>query len=392
VLHVDFLTAYVLCGASALVAAGLLLLAKVDEPALARALRSHLQAFLVIAAGLFPLGWAVDAGAERHPLVLLAVEATLLATALFGRGFAQLRGARPLRHSTPLVAVLMAVDAAAWTGPALRFEQVFTLSVLAIASVITVRQCRAAGVGRTLAERAVTASLVLFALAFAVRLAFALLADGSRSFLLVHLPPALLPWFGLFYAIVPLIIAALTLNLVNERLGERLRAQASTDELTGTFSRRAMRERAPALLENCAGLGRSVATLMVDIDHFKHVNDRHGHLVGDTVLRRAADLLRANLRGDSVLTRYGGEEFVVLLPVAGLDEARAVAERLRKAFETDRCEFEGAQIAITISAGLALLTPGEPLEAALSRADAALYRAKNGGRNRVAVTPLQDVA
>jgi diguanylate cyclase (GGDEF)-like protein len=131
---------------------------------------------------------------------------------------------------------------------------------------------------------------------------------------------------------------------------------------------------------------------MVDIDHFKHVNDRHGHLVGDTVLRRAADLLRANLRGDSVLTRYGGEEFVVLLPVAGLDEARAVAERLRKAFETDRCEFEGAQIAITISAGLALLTPGEPLEAALSRADAALYRAKNGGRNRVAVTPLQDVA
>ncbi len=391
-LHVDFLTAYVLCGASALVAAGLLQLAVVDEPKLAQAIRSHFLAFLVIAGGLFPLGYATDAGAPRHPLILLAVEATVLGTALFGRGFAQLSGAGPLRAAPPLVTLLMAIEAAAWAGPPDRFEQVFNLSVLGIATVIVVRQWRVAGVGRTRAEKAVTASLAFFALAFLARVVFAFLSDGSRSFLLIHMPPAVLPWFGLFYAIVPLIVAALTLNLVNERLASRLRSQAQTDELTGAFSRRAMRELAPELLARNGAAGRSVATLMVDIDHFKRVNDHHGHLGGDAVLRRAADLLRANLRGDSVLTRYGGEEFVVLLPVTGLEEARAVAERLRKAFESDRCEFEGAQIAITISAGLALLAPGEPLEAALSRADAALYRAKNGGRNRVAVTPLQDVA
>ena len=392
-LHIDFLTAYVLCGASALVAAGLLQLADVEDPGMARAIRSHFLAFLVIAAGLLPLGWTSDAGAERHPLILLAVESTVLGTALFGRGFAQLAGVRPTRLAMPLVVALMLVDAIAWTGPPLLFEQLFNLTVLGIAGVIVVRQWRAAGLGRTVAEMAVTASLVFFALAFVARVVFSFLADAhARSFLLIHMPPAVLPWFGLFYAIVPLIIAALTLNLVNERLAARLRALARTDELTGAFSRRAMRELAPALLASNRGEGRGVATLMVDIDHFKRVNDVHGHLGGDAVLRRAAELLRANLRGDSVLTRYGGEEFVVLLPVAGLDEARLVAERLRKAFEADLCEFEGAQIAITISAGLALLAPGEPLEAALSRADAALYRAKNGGRNRVAVTSLQDVA
>jgi diguanylate cyclase (GGDEF)-like protein len=128
-----------------------------------------------------------------------------------------------------------------------------------------------------------------------------------------------------------------------------------------------------------------VAALMVDIDHFKRVNDGHGHAAGDAVIRRAAELLSHSLRSDSVVTRYGGEEFAVLVPVSSLEEARAVAERLRKAFEADVVEFEDVRIGITISVGLAMMAPDETLEDALRRADAALYRAKSGGRNRVDV-------
>jgi diguanylate cyclase (GGDEF)-like protein len=260
---------------------------------------------------------------------------------------------------------------------------VFNGSARLIARVITVAQWRFVGLGGTRAEKAVTTSLVLYSAVWAMRLAFTATSDGSRSFHASHLPAAIEPWIGVFYGTIPVIIAALTLNLVNERLTNRLRALAHTDELTGTLSRRALRERAPELMARQQSSGRLVAALMIDIDHFKGVNDRHGHPAGDAVLKRTAQLVAMNLRSDSVVTRYGGEEFAVLLPVAGLDEARVAAERLRKAIESDVVEFGGARIGVTISVGLALVAPDELLDAALTRADKALHRAKNGGRNRV---------
>jgi diguanylate cyclase (GGDEF)-like protein len=385
VLHVDIISAYCLCGASALVAAGLLLLANVDDAPLARAIRVMVGGFVVVAVGLFPLGFAVDDGAARHPLFLLASLGSLGGTAFFGWGFAYLRGSHPPRVAAILVAAMLAADAIAWTLSPFTFELVFNTLALVIAIAITGAQWRDVGLGGARAERSVTASLMVYTLSWAVRELFTVLSDGSRSFYVAHLPAWLLPWLGLFYGTVPVIIAALTLNLVNERLSDRLRAMADTDELTGTLSRRALRERAPGLRQRHQGHGRSVAAMMIDIDHFKRVNDSHGHLGGDAVLRRAARLVAQNLRNDSVVTRYGGEEFAVLLPVQSLEEARAVAERLRKAFEAEVVEFEGARIGVTISVGLAMMTPDELLEDALKRADEALYRAKNGGRNRVDV-------
>ncbi|MEO5688785.1 MAG: GGDEF domain-containing protein [Burkholderiaceae bacterium] len=384
-LHVDILSAYCLCGASALVAAGLLLLAKVDDAKLARAIRVMVGGFVVVAIGLFPLGFIVDDGGPRHPLFLLATLALLGGTALFGWGFAFLRGAQPPRAAPVLVALMLAADVVAWTRSPFDFELVFNALAVTIAIAITGSQWRDVGLGGTRAERAVTASLFVYTLAWGVRFAFTVSSDGSRSFYVAHLPSWLLPWMGLFYGMVPVIVAGLTLNLVNERLSDRLRAMADTDELTGTLSRRALRERAPGLRLRHRDQGRAVAAIMIDIDHFKRVNDSHGHLGGDAVLKRAAQLVSQNLRSDSVVTRYGGEEFAVLLPVLGLDEARAVAERLRKAFEAEVVEFEGARIGVTISVGLALMTPDELLEDALKRADEALYRAKNGGRNRIDV-------
>jgi diguanylate cyclase (GGDEF)-like protein len=125
---------------------------------------------------------------------------------------------------------------------------------------------------------------------------------------------------------------------------------------------------------------------MLDIDHFKDVNDRFGHASGDLVLRHAGMLLREHLRTDALLARYGGEEFVVLVPVPDLRGARLVAERLRQAVASSPWRaVDGRPMDVTLSVGVALIGPREALDAALRRTDEALYRAKGEGRNQVQV-------
>ena len=172
------------------------------------------------------------------------------------------------------------------------------------------------------------------------------------------------------------------LAIGNRRLLAALHGQANTDPRTGLANSRAFDLAVEQTLAARAG-HESASVLMLDIDHFKAFNDRHGHPAGDAVLQRTAHLVTMNVRSDAMVTRYGGEEFAVLLPVAGLDEARRAAERLRKAIASDVIEVGGARIVVTISVGLALLTHDEALDSALTRAVKALYRAKNGGRNRV---------
>lgn len=135
---------------------------------------------------------------------------------------------------------------------------------------------------------------------------------------------------------------------------------------------------------------RRGALLMVDIDHFKRVNDHYGHLAGDHVLRHIVGVLRQRLRASDVLGRYGGEEFMVLLPGTDLHGAAQLAEQLRQAVQAAPCEWQGQRIAFTVSIGVAASadTPADPSrtsEALLQAADQALYRAKDDGRNRVAL-------
>ena len=132
------------------------------------------------------------------------------------------------------------------------------------------------------------------------------------------------------------------------------------------------------------------ALLLVDIDHFKRVNDHYGHLAGDHVLRHIVGVLRQRLRASDVLGRYGGEEFMVLLPGTDLHGAAQLAEQLRQAVQAAPCEWQGQRIAFTVSIGVASSadTPADPSrtsEALLQAADQALYRAKDDGRNRVAL-------
>lgn len=156
---------------------------------------------------------------------------------------------------------------------------------------------------------------------------------------------------------------------------------AVTDPVTGLWNRRRSTELLTAELENAQRHGRPLALLMIDIDHFKDINDTHGHQIGDHVLIDVARRLRENLRTTDVVGRWGGEEFVILLRYCGLGDARAAAEKLRR--QIADVPFEGL-CSLTVSVGAAELLPGEDLQSWLGRADAALYEAKRSGRNTVA--------
>ncbi len=164
----------------------------------------------------------------------------------------------------------------------------------------------------------------------------------------------------------------------------RLRHVAHHDPLTGLPNRAAFFARAPLALDAALRRSLPVACLMLDIDHFKAVNDTHGHRGGDDVLRRFADVLASGVRQRDVFARLGGEEFVVLLPDCDADTAIAVARRISEGFASAPIQLgDGKQIRVTISIGAAQAASPCGIDELLANADAALYRAKLNGRNRI---------
>lgn len=159
---------------------------------------------------------------------------------------------------------------------------------------------------------------------------------------------------------------------------------ARTDALTGLSNRRAFYELGGVVLKQAERSGRRLSAVMLDLDHFKAVNDTHGHAAGDEVLRAAARAITDTARASDVCGRIGGEEFALVLPDTGVADAMAMAERLRLHVSETVVAHDGAQIRVTCSLGVAERGHGsESLEGVLARADAALYRAKQAGRNRV---------
>jgi two-component system cell cycle response regulator len=182
-------------------------------------------------------------------------------------------------------------------------------------------------------------------------------------------------------------------QLRKKRYQDRLRhnvqlslEMAITDQLTGLHNRRYMARHLDSLISNAQKSNKPLAFLIMDIDHFKSVNDTHGHDIGDEVLREFANRISANIRGIDLACRYGGEEFVVVMPDTDVDFAYTIAERLRQGVETTPFEISRmpGSLKVTISIGIAASLGGDDnAEKLLHRADQALYRAKREGRNRV---------
>jgi diguanylate cyclase (GGDEF)-like protein len=168
-----------------------------------------------------------------------------------------------------------------------------------------------------------------------------------------------------------------------EQQRQQLHQQLERDALTAVSSRTSLLRELDAAIGRAVKTGQPLVVVMADLDHFKAVNDEHGHLAGDLVLKDVAGRIRAALREFDLVGRYGGEEFVVLLENTSLHTARQVAERIRRRIGGEPINTDNAAVKITISQGLALFREGDSVQSLLKRADQAMYRAKTAGRNCV---------
>ncbi|GAA0580449.1 GGDEF domain-containing protein [Caenispirillum bisanense] len=231
------------------------------------------------------------------------------------------------------------------------------------------------------------------AIFYAARGAIAAVAPPSNSLF----PAGVMGTVTFLEAFVWVILVTLGLVvLTSEVLHAELNRQATRDPLTDAYNRRAFTDMAERELARARRGRRAPAFLVLDLDHFKQLNDRHGHAAGDQVLQDFVRAVSACLRREDVLARFGGEEFVLMLPDSTAAEALTAAERIRLAATAlAACDDDGQPIAVTVSIGIAPppLHPGDDLAGVLRRADAALYRAKAAGRNRVMVAdPLPAAA
>ena len=165
---------------------------------------------------------------------------------------------------------------------------------------------------------------------------------------------------------------------------EEIYQLAICDGLTQVSNKRYFLEFLEREMGRCHRYGRALSLIMLDIDHFKAINDQNGHLAGDYVLRELAQMVQGRVRKEECFARYGGEEFAYVMPESGAENTRTLAEKLRKLVESHRFTFEGKPIRVTVSLGVADLTADmtEPWQF-IKAADQNLYKAKREGRNRV---------
>lgn len=200
------------------------------------------------------------------------------------------------------------------------------------------------------------------------------------------------PWFALMASSVTVLRKRLkSKNAQLTAAMQRIRMLATHDEVTGCYNRHYIMD----LLERHAASARRTGThfclCLIDIDHFKHVNDAYGHAAGDHVLMRVAGIAQEGLRNADCFARYGGEEFLLLLAGTQLEDAQACAERIRARIADSLMRHDGEEFCVTVSLGVAQYQASETVKHAIERADKALYRAKNGGRNQCAVAAAESV-
>lgn len=230
--------------------------------------------------------------------------------------------------------------------------------------------------GNILAEREISAKIIA-PLSFGDTVLGAISLDSYHRYAFTQTDLQLLVSFA----------ATATTAIQNAQLHAEVQKQAITDALTGLYNRRGLFELGQREVERALRFGRSLSALMIDIDLFKQVNDTHGHLVGDQVLVGTTAQQNEVFRNIDLLGRYGGDEFVALLPETDLPNAVRAAERLREKVAQTIFPTDGESLSVTLSVGIATLNgQGDTLHALIKRADEALYTAKQSGRNRVHVS------
>lgn len=176
-------------------------------------------------------------------------------------------------------------------------------------------------------------------------------------------------------------------QLMMRELNVSLKKASATDALTGIGNRRMVLDQLKSEVERWKRMRRPFTIAIADIDHFKEVNDTYGHEGGDKVLTEIAQILKIGMREYDSCGRWGGEEFLIVLPEAGANASTLIIERLRCAIENSGIEFEGKRVPLSASFGIAEYSPGETISDMINRADAALYAAKRAGRNRHEIAP-----
>jgi diguanylate cyclase (GGDEF)-like protein len=322
------------------------LLAVPGKALIMAAFLGHLHALLVLREAVLPAPW------QQLPVV---------AVALASAGFYVLQPEQPMR--TGLLSGLCALAAAG-------------------AAALAWREARTAGSAHA---RMVAIAFAVAAVLLAGRAALLFLPEGNIGRVWIDGPVGQ----SLLLGLAMLAPAVATLGFVlmgSDRLLDRLEALAAVDALTGTASRAAFLAEAGDLVQHARGERRSLALLVIDVDRFKQINDRHGHATGDRALALIGAALRAQVRSGDRVGRWGGEEFAMVLPDTDIDAALQLAQRLRQRVADLALRIDGQVLPLRVSIGATgLFGPDDTLQAMFLRADQAMYRAKREGRNQVQV-------
>ncbi len=327
---------------------------------------------------------AAQTGSE--PLRALANLCVVSGILLMERGVRHFVG-RPV-PVWPYLLVLAAVAVVSWLGlarPDLGAVRVAFVSFsigIACAAIAWYTDRYARGTLGLPYGRWLALPLLLGALVFAVRGARAVAAPGTVVAEL-EASTSLNVGSAIVFLVTGLVFHLSLVALVGVRLMAKLQRLSRSDGLTGLYNRRTIEELVHDEARRAVRNFRPFAVLMIDADHFKSINDRHGHAAGDDALRHLATVLRAQMRDVDRVGRFGGEEFVALLPGTSAAEALSAAERLREALLRRGWSWNGDACGLTVSIGVAAWRgPNDTVDELLKRADAALYRAKALGRNR----------
>ncbi len=329
----------------------------------------------------------LGAAGDNAALARAAVFAFAIAPALYWTAARVVAGRRP---AYPLIVAGVALYALVTLAPPFAVPTTVR-TVIALAIMALYFLAGAIELARSRVQASARWPLFALFLIYAV-----LFAVGAAESTLTELPEAgLVPlssWYGLVHfelIVFSVGTAALVIALIRERRETRQRRLAETDEVTGVATRRALLEQAEEALHRCQAADAPLSLVIFDLDHFKLVNDRFGHSIGDAVLRHFGDTVRTVLRENDRVGRLGGEEFALLLPGTSLAEASAIADRVRVAFEAGGKILEGIEIGSTVSAGVATVHRESTVQSMLIAADEGLYEAKARGRNRVERPPAK---